>query len=132
MSGMCQMCGGGECKYAKGGMVKHPNDSKQEGVHKAINTMHPGQSSMGSAVRNGDSETAKMRAYDKIKEARNVAEGPSKKPLEGLADGGEVEDMDGGDDELMDMCAEELMNAIESKNKKEMLESLKAIILSCK
>lgn len=61
-------------------------------------------------------------------------EGPCK-----YAAGGEVPkesmDKDMGeetDNELMDMCADEFMKAIESKNKKEMLDSLKAIILSCK
>jgi hypothetical protein len=58
--------------------------------------------------------------------------------LKGLAKGGvagedgePMEDMDASmDHELMDACCGELLNAIESKNKKEILESLKAIILS--
>lgn len=50
---------------------------------------------------------------------------------EGYAEGGEV-DEEGSDNDLMDMACEELLSAIESKNKKEILESLKAIILSCK
>lgn len=52
--------------------------------------------------------------------------------------GGEVKDqtMDespdaGVDDELMDMCAGELCDALEKKDKKAILESLKAICLSC-
>ncbi len=45
------------------------------------------------------------------------------------SEGGEIEDMD---NEMMDMCCDELLKAIESKDKKEILESLKAIILSVK
>lgn len=55
------------------------------------------------------------------------AEGGEAQPME--QDMGDDESMD---NELMDGACEELMKAIESKNKKEMLESLKAIILSCR
>lgn len=47
----------------------------------------------------------------------------------GLDEGGEVEKMD---NELMDQCCEELLSGIEKKDKKEILESLKALILSCR
>jgi len=53
---------------------------------------------------------------------------PEKMDSDGDYDG----DMEGADNELMDQCCDELLSAIESKNKKEMLDSLKAIILSCK
>lgn len=43
-------------------------------------------------------------------------------------EGGDVS----ADDEMLDMCCDELMNAFEKKDKKEILESLKAIILSVK
>jgi hypothetical protein len=61
----------------------------------------------------------------------------SPKPkLQGLAEGGAVEDapdMDmSDDDQVMDQCCDELLEAIHSKNKKEILESLKAIIMSVK
>lgn len=65
--------------------------------------------------------------------------------IQGLADGGEVEelepmkDMDGdhdgdmgSDDEIMDACADELMDALEKKDKRGILEAIKAIALSCK
>lgn len=36
------------------------------------------------------------------------------------------------DTELEDMCAEELMHAIEAKDKKGVLEAIRALVLSCK
>ncbi len=68
----------------------------EEGVHHAVydlaeNQEKPGQSSMGSAVRNKDMEAAKRMSIDKKKQARNVAEGPSKRPLQGLAEGGFID-----------------------------------------
>lgn len=44
------------------------------------------------------------------------------------AEGGSVDD----DSEMMDAVAGELMNALESKNKKEILDAIRAIVLSCK
>ncbi len=82
-------------KMAKGGQI--------EGVHRPVEAKHlkGGMSQMGLQTRVakelGDHpaaqearEEAKKRAYDTIKEARNVAGGKSKRPLEGLAEGGEV------------------------------------------
>ena len=51
---------------------------------------------------------------------------------ESYAEGGDVDSDGDYHNELMDQCCDELLSAIESKNKKEMLDSLKAIILSCK
>lgn len=58
-----------------------------------------------------------------------------------MAEGGEAESMDmpmekdmgeETDNELMDMCCEELQQAFEKKDKKQMLDALKAIWLSTK
>ncbi len=61
---------------------------------------------------------------------------PSKEALTAYEKGGDVDadgDMDADmDNEMLDMCCDELLQALESKNKKEILESLKAIILSVK
>lgn len=46
----------------------------------------------------------------------------------GLDEGGEAD----SDDGMLDACCDELLSAIEKKDKKEILESLKAIILSVK
>lgn len=48
--------------------------------------------------------------------------------------GGEIDDMAPDadmDNELMDMCCGELCEALEKKDKKAILESLKAICMSC-
>jgi hypothetical protein len=46
-----------------------------------------------------------------------------------MAHGGEVEP--DGDGELMDTCAQELCEAFEKKDKKGILDELRAIVLSC-
>lgn len=76
-------------KMAGGGMMKYPKDQHEEGVHKQVNTMHPGRSNMGSSVRGGDYDRAKSDALDKLKEQRGMSD---KRPLEGLAHGGFLED----------------------------------------
>jgi len=54
-------------------------------------------------------------------------------PMPKMAEGGEVNEMEDGEEhEMMDMLADELMQAIERKDKKEILESIKAIVLSCR
>lgn len=45
----------------------------------------------------------------------------------GMAEGGEVE----GDDELSDMMGQEHMDALDSKDKKRIMQSIEAIVLSC-
>jgi hypothetical protein len=49
----------------------------------------------------------------------------------GMEDGGEADAGD-VDSELDEMCAEELLQAIESKDKKQIVEAIKALIMSCK
>ena len=52
-----------------------------------------------------------------------------------MAEGGEVEEMEhleGAEDELLEQCADELINAMEQKDKKGMLEAIKAIVISLK
>lgn len=61
---------------------------------------------------------------------------PPKKEEKKYAEGGEVAQMDSEmdeqaiDNELNDMVADELMQAFESKDKKGMLDAIKAIVLS--
>lgn len=46
--------------------------------------------------------------------------------------GGEVDSMDtAGDDELLDACCGELSEALKTKDKKGILDALKAICMSC-
>lgn len=132
----CSTCGKMDC-YEHGGELSNP---RERGVHHQREGKPAGESNMGTMVRRGDAEMAKRQAIDKKKDQRNIS-GPWR-PLEGLAHGGEVEDqgmddhddmgdMSGVDDELMDMAAGELLDAIHSKDKKQILESIKAIVLSC-
>lgn len=147
--GMCTACGNKTCKYADGGEVK--------GVHEKVNKMHPGLSRAGLHASSGSKEVAKEEHESKLAELKQLP----KPNLKGLAHGGPVNLHDqkvksfmdkgesdvgssetalphgldeGGevDHELLDACCDELMSALESKNKKEILESLKAIILSVK
>lgn len=67
-------------------------------------------------AKGGMAEDDKMDMY---------AMDPDVPAMHGMAEGGEV------DDELMDMAAGELLEAFEKKNKKQILESIKAIVLSC-
>lgn len=135
--------------YSRGGMVKKDTD-QSKGVHKPMNTMHPEMSKAGYLAREHSDvmspvgpnarETFLRGAKEEHKEKLNELKSMPKPKLEGLSDGGEVDadgDYDGDQDSdmdtgLMDQCCEELLQAIESKNKKEILESLKAIILSVK
>jgi len=126
---------------AHGGELSNP---RERGVHHQREGKPAGESNMGTMVRRADTEMAKRQAIDKKKDQRGASS--NWRPLDGLAEGGgagedgEPMDADGDhdgdmeavDNELMDMACGELMEALESKNKKEVLESLKAIILSCK
>lgn len=125
---------GGSANRAKGA-ARSRNEGRQEGVNRSRSVYTPGESGMGYSVRGGFTEDAKKMAHQTIKESRNVAGGPSKKPLEGLADGGEVEmkmdDDHDMDNELHESLAHELMEAFEKKDKKGVLESIKALVMSC-
>jgi len=125
--------------YAHGGGVHQPSYSHGNDL---------GASESGDQVRDASRmkrgspkmreaklESARSEHREKLGELKSM---PAPK-LKGLAEGGvagedgePMDDMAGVDDELMDMACGELLDAIESKNKKEILESLKAIILSCK
>lgn len=128
-------------KMAKGGKAEPAYESGYGlkdhgvGVNNQSGSSPIGVSTMGAAVRRGDREGAKMVAFDKVKEGRNVAGGRSHKPLQGLADGGEVEikmdDDHDMDNELHESLAHELMEAFEKKDKKGVLESIKALVMSC-
>lgn len=152
MTGMCEACGGCPCKYSKGGEVKGVHDSAYDSDDKEL----MGESEAGKQVRNMDlKRNAKDRAITEHHKVLGQMKIMPKPKLQGLASGGSVVDPskaqsaqdsmrkafgyeEGGevdsetDNELMDMCADEFMKALETKNKKEMLESLKALILSCK
>jgi hypothetical protein len=76
-------------KMAEGGELSNP---RERGVHHQREGKPSGESNMGTMVRRGDIEMAKRQAIDKKKDQRNASTGMS--PLEGLAEGGEVDDCD--------------------------------------
>jgi hypothetical protein len=129
----CSMCKGGS--YAEGGRVGDYTKNEHGEISKI---REKGVSSQGEAVRNGDSLSATKIAYDRRKKERNI-NGGNRRPLEGLAHGGEVgdehEDADQDesmmDDEMHDMMGEELMSAIDAKDKKRIMESIETMVMSC-
>ncbi len=87
----------------------------------------------GGKVKGTDMNGSQSKSF---MDKGEFAVGHSTKAPMPMAEGGEMdaagemdEDMD---NEMLDMCCDELLQALESKNKKEILESLKAIILSVK
>lgn len=139
----CGTCGKMNC-MAHGGKVDH-----EKGVHKpwADNERYQGESRAGIHAalvgtayekKDGDSKAISRKEHgDKLNELKQMP----KPKLKGLAEGGEVEDaldMPGGDmdqdldNELMEMAAEELVSAMEKKDKKGIVEAIKALVMSCK
>lgn len=92
-------------KHAKGGIVKDMGKTPYRSKEELMSERLPG------------SRSRQLMGEHEVESEMNI---------DHLAEGGEV------DDELMEACADEFLKAVESKNKKEMLEALKAIIESCK
>lgn len=111
----CSMCDGG--KMAKGGEVKGVHEGTMEG---------DGKSMAGIYVENKLPEMSKREHREVLMDMK-----ADKGDRKFMAEGGEAEmdDMD-SDDELNDACAEELMHALESKDKKGVLEAIRAIVLN--
>ena len=95
---------------------------------------HPGRHAMGGKVHGTDMNGSESKTFMERGE-QAVGKSTKEKYYE---EGGEVdEDMgddlgDDTDDELQQMCCDELMQAFEQKDKKGVLEALRALILSCK
>lgn len=116
---------------AHGGKLSNPSE---RGVHHQREDKPDGESNMGTMVRRGDTEMAKRQAIDKKKDQRNSSTGM--RPLQGLAKGGEVEeqempDHDDIDSELNDMVADEFFEAVEKKDKKGLLDAVRALVMQC-
>lgn len=87
---------------------------------------------MNCMAHGGDVEDNQMKTYAMSPDV------PSMRPKT-MAKGGEAEldvdmDHDDGmdmDEELNDMVAEELLHAIETKDKKGILESIRALVMNC-
>lgn len=157
MGGCDCYAGGGEVSdnnlYGSG---SHRRDEK--GVHNESHYpgAKQGTSVAGNALRRGRTALAQFGHEDKLAELKalpkpklqGLAKGgkvyevgpmkdtrqPSKEAMTAYDEGGDVDadgDYDGDmDNEILDQCCDELLSAFEKKDKKEILESLKAIILS--
>jgi hypothetical protein len=116
------------------------------GVHSAI---HAGSANAGTSLAGLRAKTSKQKAargdvsgsHADLIESRglhreNLEEVRSMKgPHGNYAEGGEVDEMPEGDsseDAMLESCAAELMDAIHAKDKKGILDALRAIVLSMK
>lgn len=82
---------------------------------------HPGRHAKGGKVKGFDMNAEESKRF------------MEKGEFTGEKDGGEVsEDHSEMDNELQEACCDELMDALESKDKKGVLDAMKALILSCK
>lgn len=126
--------------YAEGGSVESPTKREdfEKGVHRSVFTT-PGQSRVGFNLEMGRSgghgigrEESEYWAKEKHREKLGEMRSMPKPKL--MAEGGEVEEHaeHGSDEELHGMMGEELMHALDSKDKKRIMDSLEAIVLSCK
>lgn len=152
----CNTCGKMNC-MAHGGSVKDQDHEK--GVHaRSYSRQGGGTSEAGNTLRDnaGMKRGGHFDKSEVIKDEHRRRLGESKAihpKMKGLAHGGEVEDdkMDmyamspdvpamhdeGGeidddmDQELNEMVADELLSAIEAKDKKGILESIRALVMNC-
>jgi hypothetical protein len=131
----CSGCAAANC-YAEGGDVYKQEGSvkNSKGVHKPI--VHGvGRSIQGIAVKNGEYEIAKNEARSKLEEQKIVGQSPRENLM---AEGGEVEDGFEMDDdhsmgnELREAMGTEFLDALERKDRKGILDSVEAIVMSMK
>lgn len=128
----CKSCGdAGTCKacMAKGGGVPSKTGTEHQ-LRRDDEARKKGTPSMTRDER----VRYEHAAMDEKRAARRKAEGFADG---GEVDGGEVDGPEAGDEadidaELMDMCAGELLEALEKKDKKGVLESIRAIVLNSK
>lgn len=125
----CMGCQSGNC-MSKGGKVK--------GVHEDLGNYggEPGSSPAGYSVRASKKNPDRnpFTSADPKREHERVLGEMKAMPKPNLyAEGGEVEgegDMDGDDSSMLDACGQELLDAFERKDKGQILEAIRAIVLS--
>ena len=129
--------------YAEGGSVSSATkrEDNEKGVHQPLWNHEPGVSAMGRHVRAAagtSDEFDKADSYGAAKKSLNRTHAEARtmpKPQGHFAIGGEVEGEHEGhedmDADLHGAMGEELMSALESKDKKRIMESLEAIVMSC-
>lgn len=126
------MCGGGMPCMEHGGKVENPEGISSQGMNvRKSNDREEWESTSRFKHRSKmHIDSAKEEARDRMSSEQMI-----KPKMQGLAEGGEVEAEhmdDSSDDEIHGMIADELHEAMESKDKKGILDSLRALILSCK
>lgn len=127
----CPMCRGGKPCYEHGGKVEKPEGMSPQGERVR---MANDREEMESTTRFGHRSKVMMDSAKEEAKERAESEKMIKPKMQGLAEGGEVEAPhdDDMEDELHGMLADELHQALESKDKKAILESIRALVLSCK
>lgn len=146
----CSTCGKMNCmahggEYAEGGSVRSGKQrhNNEKGVHsESFSYDKPGKSDTGVYIRSHGTGSEKSKGLIKTehKDIMGQLDSMPNPKLKGLAEGGEVDDMgemdehdmDSMDNEIMDMVADELMEAIDKKDKKGIVEAIKALVMSCK
>jgi hypothetical protein len=101
--------------------------------HNVKAEMHAGKPQK-QAVAIAYSEAGEHKAHGgKVKDKMNMyAMEPDVPAMHGYDEGGEVDGVDDDiDNELNDMAAQELMDALEKKDKKAVLESIRALVMYC-
>lgn len=133
-SDCCAECGKMNC-MEHGGKVEKSEGMSHQGrnVREAKDRMP-----MESTSHHGFRSKMKMGHAKEIAQERMDSEKMIHPKMKGLAHGGEVEEhemhdeMEPEDDSIHDALAEELHHALESKDKKQIIESMRALIMSCK
>lgn len=121
----CKTCGKMNC-YEHGGTVKYGN---QELATKGLNSLKE-----KGTLSPEDRKRTDQFWRDADRELKGIGhKGPMKKSY---AEGGEVEDHDMDDDqsiddELNEIVAGELLDAFERKDKKGILDSIRALVMNC-
>jgi hypothetical protein len=134
----CPGCSSANC-YAEGGNVHSGNqrENNEKGVNKSFSGESSGTSLGGLASRTGGDTGKRLAKYEHRKTLGELKAMPKPKLY---AEGGEVhntpehpdaeQDKELIDDELHNMMGEEVMAAFDSKDKKRMMESIEAIVMS--
>lgn len=122
--------------YAMGGAVEKEKEAEKK--DKADESEEEGDDTYKEVDHDEEEKDKEDYTYDPFRgfaQGGYIANPTEAQARSGYAvhkdEGGEIDEM-GHDDELMDMCANELMESIEKKDKKGILDAIKAIVLSCK
>lgn len=99
-----------------------PRKKPLRGIHEAATSSRPGYSEAGNAPKSWHAKSEHKRVLGELQSMKH-------QDRTNLAEGGEVESME---DPLEDALGGELLQAFESKSKKDILEAIRAAVLMCK